>query len=159
MRTVRVVSMLLIAMTLLSGCDFFRSLLGKPTSKDIERMRIEAEAQARKQRQLDSINKAKAEADAIEAARLQSLKSLDKRFYVILGSFKVEDNATKMYAFLEKNGYTPKTIRFKNGFDLVAVASFDNLQEALREMDKLLEFEYCPEDVWVYDVNQKLHEE
>lgn len=159
MKAVRVLSMFLIAVTLLSGCDFFRSILGKPTSKDIERMRIEAEAQARKQRQLDSINKAKAEADAIAAAQMQALKSLDKRFYVILGSFKVEDNATKMYAMLEKNGYTPKTIRFKNGYDLVAVASFDNLQKALVELDNLRAYEYCPEDVWVYDVNQKLHEE
>lgn len=159
MKAVRVLSVLLIAVTMLSSCDFFRSILGKPTSKDIERMKIEAAAQAKKQRQLDSINKAKAEADAIAAAQLEALTKLNDKYYVILGSFKVEDNATKMYAMLEKNGYTPKTIRFKNGFDLVSVASFNDYHKALNELDNLRAYEFCPEDVWIYGVEQRLHEE
>jgi cell division septation protein DedD len=159
MKTVRLLSVLLIAVTMLSSCDFFRSILGKPTSKDIERMKIEAAAQAKKQRQLDSINRAKAEADAIAAQQLESLKTLNDKYYIIIGSFKVEDNATRMYALLEKNGYTPKTIRFKNGFDLVSVASFNDYHKAFAELDQLRALEFCPEDVWIYGVDQKLHEE
>ena len=141
---------------MMTSCDFFRKIAGKPTSKDIERMRIEA--QAKKQRQLDSINKAKADSLARIAAEEAAKKALNDRFYVILGSFKVPGNAERMYAFLEKNNYTPRNIRFKNGFDLVSAASTNNLQEALRIMEDLLSYEYCPDDVWVYDVRQDLHE-
>mgnify|MGYP003472477034 FL=1 len=156
MKIVRLFSLFLIAATMLTSCDFFRSLAGKPTSKDIERMRIEA--QAKKQRQLDSINKAKADSLARIAAMEAEKKALKERFYVVLGSFKVQGNAERMYQFLEKNNYTPRTIRFKNGFELVSAASTNNLQEALKIMDELLVFEYCPDDVWVYDVKQGLHE-
>lgn len=156
MKIVRLFSLFLIAATMLTSCDFFRSLAGKPTSKDIERMRIEA--QAKKQRQLDSINKAKADSLARIAAMEAEKKALKDRFYVVLGSFKVQGNAERMYQFLEKNNYTPRTIRFKNGFELVSAASTNNLQEALKIMDELLAFEYCPDDVWVYDVKQGLHE-
>ena len=156
MKIVRLFSLFLIAATMLTSCDFFRSLAGKPTSKDIERMRIEA--QAKKQRQLDSINKAKADSLALIAAMEAEKNALKERFYVVLGSFKVQGNAERMYQFLEKNNYTPRTIRFKNGFELVSAASTNNLQEALKIMDELLAFEYCPDDEWVYDVKQGLHE-
>ena len=156
MKIVRLFSLFLIAATMLTSCDFFRSLAGKPTSKDIERMRIEA--QAKKQRQLDSINKAKADSLALIAAMEAEKHALKDRFYVVLGSFKVQGNAERMYQFLEKNNYTPRTIRFKNGFELVSAPSTNNLQEALKIMDELLVFEYCPDDVWVYDVKQGLHE-
>lgn len=156
MKIVRLFSLFLIAATMLTSCDFFRSLAGKPTSKDIERMRVEA--QAKKQRQLDSINKAKADSLALIAAMEAEKNALKERFYVVLGSFKVQGNAERMYQFLEKNNYTPRTIRFKNGFELVSAASTNNLQEALKIMDELLVFEYCPDDVWVYDVKQGLHE-
>ena len=156
MKIVRLFSLFLIAATMLTSCDFFRSLAGKPTSKDIERMRIEA--QAKKQRQLDSINKAKADSLALIAAMEAEKNALKERFYVVLGSFEVQGNAERMYQFLEKNNYTPRTIRFKNGFELVSAASTNNLQEALKIMDELLAFEYCPDDVWVYDVKQGLHE-
>lgn len=156
MKIVRLFSLFLIAATMLTSCDFFRSLAGKPTSKDIERMRIEA--QAKKQRQLDSINKAKADSLALIAAMEAEKNALKERFYVVLGSFKVQGNAERMYQFLEKKNYTPRTIRFKNGFELVSAASTNNLQEALKIMDELLLFEYCPDDVWVYDVKQGLHE-
>ena len=156
MKLVRLFSMFLIAATMLTSCDFFCSLVGKPTSKDLERMRIEA--QAKKQRQLDSIKKAKADSLALIAAMEAEKNALKDRFYVVLGSFKVQDNADRMHKFLEKNNYTPRTIKFKNGFELVSAASTNNLQEALRILDELLEYEYCPDDVWVYDVRQELHE-
>ena len=60
MKAFRLISTLMVALMLVTGCDFFRSLVGKPTSKELEQMKCEAVEQARKQRQLDSINKAKA---------------------------------------------------------------------------------------------------
>lgn len=161
MKTLRLVSVLLIAVTMLTGCDFFRSLIGKPTSKDIERMRIEAEAQAKKQKQLDSINAANALAEAQrleELANSDQVNEADGRFLVILGSFKVDGNAEKMYSLLESKGYTPKKLKFKNGFDVVSAFASDNYREAYNEMQKMMEMEYCPDDIWVYDLHQGLHE-
>lgn len=159
MRFVKILSMFLVAVTLFNSCDFFRSLVGKPTSEDLERMRVEA--QMKQEREQDSILRAKAYADslAMAAAAQAQERMLTDRFYVILGSFKVPENAERMYAFLEKNNYTPQNISFKNGFDLVSAASTNNLQEALRIADELLAYEYCPDDVWVYDIRQELHEQ
>lgn len=159
MKTIKMVSALLLAALLLSGCDFFRSLLGKPTSEDIERMKTEALEQARRKRAEDSLARAKADSLAF-AQELEARKNrLKGRYQVVIGSFREHANADKMLAMLEQRGYTPQRIRFVNGFDAVAVAAFDGYRDALREMEALLEFEFTPEDIWVYDVRQGLHQE
>ncbi len=159
-KSIKFLPALLIAAVLFTGCDFFRSLVGKPTSKDIEKMKQEALIKARQQRQLDSINKAKAL--ELEAARIAAENEgrLDEslgRYHVILGSFKVDGNAAKFLERLEKDGYTPRAFKFNNGFDLVSVGVYNNYREALKAMNDVLEYEKCPEDVWVYDINQNLH--
>jgi len=79
------------------------------------------------------------------------------RFYVIVGSFKDESNVAKMDGYLSKNGYKPIHLNFKNGYKVVASGAFANANEAYGAMRKLLELDFSPEDVWVYDTNQKLH--
>jgi len=79
------------------------------------------------------------------------------RFYVIVGSFKDESNVAKMDEYLSKNGYNPIHLNFKNGYKVVASGAFANANEAYGAMRKLLELDFSPEDVWVYDTNQKLH--
>ncbi len=152
--------MLVFAAALLTGCDFFRSIVGKPTSKDIERMRQEELAKARKQREQDSI-------DRINALKLQEAMAKEKegyldesagRYHVVIGSFRVSDNAEKMYSLLEREGYKPFKFKFNNGFEAVSVAAFDNYRDALDQMYKVMEFQYCPDDIWVYDIRQNLHE-
>ena len=159
MKAFRLVSTLLVALMLVTGCDFFRSLVGMPTSEDLEKMKQEAVEQARKQRELDSVNRVRAlEQEKARAAAQENL--LDEsagRYHVILGSFKVEGNAEKMYALLEKNGYKPRVIKFNNGFEVVSVAAYDNYRDALRAMNDIMEYEFCPEDVWIYDIRQNLH--
>lgn len=160
MKAFRLISTLMVALMLVTGCDFFRSLVGKPTSKELEQMKREAVEQARKQRQLDSINRAKALALEQAKAAEENKNLLDEsagRYHVILGSFKVEGNAEKMYALLEKNGYTPRVILFNNGFEVVSVAAYNNYRDALKAMNDVMEYEFCPEDVWIYDIRQNLH--
>ena len=146
MKAFRLVPVLMVALMLVTGCDFFRSLVGKPTSKDLERMRQEAVEQARKQRIQDSVNKAR-ELELEKARAAEQANLLDEstgRYHVILGSFKVEGNAAKMNAMLEKNGYTPRVIEF-------------NYWDALKAMNDIMEYEFCPEDVWIYDIRQNMH--
>ena len=51
-----VLFLLLASLFALTGCDFLRSLAGRPTSEDIERMKLEIirMEQAREQQRLDS---------------------------------------------------------------------------------------------------------
>jgi len=79
------------------------------------------------------------------------------RFYVIVGSFKDPSNSEKMFLFLSKNGYKPKLLEFKNGYKLVSAASFTTQAEASKEMLKIMDTDFAPEDIWVYDTNQRLH--
>lgn len=149
----------MIAAVMFTGCDFFRSILGKPTSKEIEKMRIEALARAKRKRQIDSINRLKADSIKFAEAQKALANKMSGRYYIILGSFKVQGNASKMLDQLKKDGYKPANIKFKNGFDLVAAAAYDDFRTAFKEMDKILEYENCPDDVWIYDTQQGLHEE
>ncbi|HIR34421.1 MAG TPA: SPOR domain-containing protein [Candidatus Coprenecus merdigallinarum] len=160
MKVFRLVSALVVALMLVTGCDFFRSIMGKPTSKDLERMRQEALEQERRQRIQDSVDRARQlelEKAMKEEQQADLLDESAGRYHVILGSFKVEGNAEKMFALLGKNGYTPHRIRFNNGFDVVSVAVYDDYRDALRAMNDIMEYEFCPEDVWIYDIRQNLH--
>lgn len=163
MKTLRLVSILFISAILFTGCDFVRSLLGKPTSEDLERMRIESEAKAKKQREADSLEQVKAadlarEMEAQAAKEAEALNESDGRFRVILGSFKVENNATNMFARLERMGCKPERIMFKNGFDVVSAGSYETYNQAYDAMVGLLvKYEWTPEDIWIYDINQNLH--
>lgn len=83
--------------------------------------------------------------------------SADYKFYVIAGSFKEDANAQKMVNYLKKGNFKPIVLNFKNGFKVVASGGFNNANDAYNERRKLLEYDFSPEDVWIYDINQKLH--
>lgn len=144
----------------LSGCDWVKKQLGMATSEDIEKLRLEMEQQALREKRIK---------DSIETARLDSIRlaeemaampyaKLDKRYYVIVGSFKEDSNAEVMQGQLQKMGYSPVRIPLKNGFDMVAVAGSDDIYEARKEIAKIEDNDVCPYDVWIYDVQQGLHE-
>ena len=160
MRTVKLISVLMVSLFILTGCDFFRSLVGKPTSEDMERMRLEAQLEAQRKREQDSIAKVN-EMLAQQQRALAEQNSLERtgRFHVVMGSFKVPENAEKMKNVLEKKGYSARIIPFNNGFDVVSAGSFDKFIEAVRTMDELIELEICPDDIWVYDRTYNLHKQ
>lgn len=150
---------MLMAVCVLSGCDWVKKQLGMPTSEDVAKLKMELELKELRQRQI---------ADSIIAAKLDSIRlaqeknvipyiTLDNKFYVIMGSFKVISNAEILKANLEKAGYSPVRIALQNGFDMVALAGFNSYQEAVREMEKIGDNDLCPYDVWIYDVSQNLH--
>ena len=156
---IRGVVCMLVAVFVLSGCDWVKKQLGMPTSEDVARFKMELEAKELRQKQIQ---------DSIETARLDSIKreqeknlipyvALEKKFYVIMGSFKVISNADILKANLEKAGYSPIRIALRNGFDMVALAGFNTYQEALAEMEKIGDNDLCPYDVWIYNVDQNLH--
>ena len=85
----------------LNSCDWVRSKFGMPTSKELRE----------KQEQLikDSLERVAAEEAArLEQLRLDSLekeeaqKKILKRYHVVLGSFIMENNASRMIQSIEK---------------------------------------------------------
>ena len=140
----------------LNSCDWVRSILGMPTSKELR--------EKKEQLVKDSIENAAAEQ---EAARLEQLlldslaqveaqRSAFKRYHVILGSFIMDNNARKMMQAIEKDGYNPR-IEFKNGYSVISAYQTNSLPDAYNRMYKMFSLDITPYDVWVYDTNQNLH--
>lgn len=152
-RYVHVLTVMLFSFTL-TGCDAVKSFFGMPTSAEIEKMK---EAELQKARRAAFI------ADSIEQARRDSVaaaeavqEKLPGRYMVVVGSFRVNDNVDRMMERLKRDGYEPVAMQFSNGFGVVSAFDSDNYGEALREKRLMMEKEYCPEDIWIYDRIQDL---
>jgi hypothetical protein len=160
--------MLMVALPLLTGCDFFRKLAGRPTSEDIENKRVaimraeEAAHQARQdsimmehQKVIDSL----AVMDSIKQNKNNMIKpdslgglletELDARYYIIVGSFRSRANAESLLRTATANGYTPTMITFRNGQIAVGVGSSDNIRDAYSSLTKVSAEKFCPADVWI----------
>jgi cell division protein FtsN len=81
-----------------------------------------------------------------------------ERYHVLVGSFKQKENAARLLELLQDKGYTPQIITFKNGFCGVSVSSHREVRAAIRELNKILPMDFCPDDAWVYDTHTLLHE-
>ncbi len=163
MRTAKFFTTIIIAIMIVTGCDWVRSQLGMATSEDIEALKNEQLRMEEQMRIADSLEQARADsarvaADSAIVAEQQVRKLVtDKRFHVIMGSFKDYSNSARMVKKLEQKGYSPVVFSFRNGFEAVSVCSFDKLSVAFNQMYKLLDDGFAPEDVWIYDVHQNLH--
>ena len=155
MRLLRLSAILLTAFLTLSSCDAVRSMLGKPTSQDIEVLKQELAALKEQARQ-DSVA---AEAERLAAEQEAALHQLPARYYVAMGGFKVPSNAVNYKAYLESQGYDITAVRFRTGYDVLLADGTDDLREALRSMHKFMRYEKtCPEDIWIYDTTTGFHE-
>lgn len=160
-----------------SGCDFFRTVAGRPTSADLEKKRGEVLAERQRLREeavRDSLEKAevKRKADslaeaALEARLLDSLSRkkgtflrpvrlgglgktvLDHRYYVVTGSFKSPENAGKKARKCTEAGYSAVVIPFRNGMNAVGACPSDRISETVRNMDELKQKGICPKEGWI----------
>ncbi|HBG24654.1 MAG: hypothetical protein A2X17_06755 [Bacteroidetes bacterium GWF2_41_61] len=92
-----------------------------------------------------------------QAVSAPAKTSLTNRYYVIIGSFKDHSNSAKMAEYLKSKGFTPTIMDFKNGFRVVSTSSYSTLGQAFNEMYKLRDQNFGPDDIWVYDVRQNMH--
>ena len=156
-----------LSICLLGGCDFFRQLAGRPTSRQIraKQERIEQEARRHQQR-LDSlklvqkqISDSLATLDSLRDAKESLITTrqltgggkydIPYRYYVMLGSFSSPDNATRQAARAQEAGYPATLIPFRNGFTAVGCCPSDNLTEVYASLRKLREEDFCPPDAWI----------
>lgn len=157
-----------VAVFSLTGCDFFRTLAGRPTSEDIEQMRVEKlrieeerlqasllALQAERQAVQDSIEALKLlrqqEGTVLNPASLGGLFAtrLEAKYCVIIGAFKQRSNAERLHKTVSDKGYAPLLISIRNGLIAVGVFPVDSLKEAMQGVRKISEESFCPDDVWI----------
>jgi cell division septation protein DedD len=157
MRKSAIVPLIIATLLLISGCDWIRGQLGMPTSSELDALR---KSKNTTQVQIDTQCKIP-EKSVITDSTLTSIENKDsvfhQRYYIVAGSFKDQNNARKMEDILRKNGYTPVTLELKNGFLMVTAGAFSSENEARKEMNSLLEKEFSPGDLWIYDANTNKH--
>lgn len=156
------------AMFCLTGCDFFRKMAGRPTSEEIEAMRVEKlkAEEARLQASLLQLQKEKqAMEDSIEALKLIRQQEgtllnpsalgglfttkLEARYCVIIGAFNQRSNAERLLKEASSKGYSPSLISFRNGLTAVGLCPSETLQEAMQAVRKVRDEAFCPDDVWI----------
>lgn len=165
---------LLAAALLLSGCDFFRSIAGRPTAEDIKLRReavhlrktaIAAQEQARKD-SLRLVEKAvKDSVDAVAALAEKNVKILPlsalggvngdftNSYCIIVGSFRTTVNAERMASKIEDAGYSPVVLRLRNGMSAVSLFPCDRIAELVAAYDKVKSENFCPDDAWILKNN------
>lgn len=164
-----VILLLIGALLTLTGCDFFRVLAGRPTSKDIDAKRVmimkaeEAALQAR----LDSIKKAEEKVVSDSLAAMDSLMAqgvvisdasrlgglvedkLDVRYHIVIGVFREETNARKLAALAEASGYPAELMYCRRGMIAVGVCPSDRISQTFWNLERLRMESFCPKDSWI----------
>ena len=78
-------------------------------------------------------------------------------YYVVLGSFKNEDNAKYYYNSLSASGADVHLVKMKNGFTAVMICHGNTYEEAYSKMIDFYSDKKKPEDIWIYNTAKKLH--
>lgn len=164
-----VIAGLLAAAVFATGCDAFRKLAGRPTSADIAAKRevIEMAEAARHKARLDSLAKVEkqmtdslAVLDSLKNMRGTALRNpsamggiytgdLQKKYYIVVGSFMDKGNAGYLKNHVEESGYEATLIYFRNGYTAVGICPEDNLVEEYENLKKVKTEKFCPEGVWI----------
>ncbi len=159
--------------TLVSSCDFVRTLAGRPTSAQLEQIRQQrmAAEEARHQATLDSMDRVqKHMADSLEALEKYLLDSLtqakgtvlnpskmgglyttklDAKYCIVVGAFRNRYYAERKLKECNNAGYTATIISFRNGLMAVSVCPSNSLAETLNTLKQLRGTGICPPDSWI----------
>ncbi|MBO4558217.1 MAG: SPOR domain-containing protein [Bacteroidales bacterium] len=178
MKVARLIAIALVCIACLSGCDAIRTALGKPTSKDIAALRAQRQQMQHTGDSLavemdalpDSVDAAVEPAEmppesepAVQPAveepqeNEEAPAGLAEGYYVVLGSFKNEDNAQYYYNSLSASGAEVHLVKMKNGFTAVMICHGSTYEESYRKMLDFYSDKKKPEDIWIYNTAKKMH--
>ena len=159
--------------TLVSSCDFVRTLAGRPTSAQLEEIRQQrmGAEEARHQATLDSMERVKQHmADSLEALEQHLLDSLtqakgtvlnpskmgglyttklDTKYCIVVGAFRNRAYAERKLKQCNEAGYTATIISFRNGLLAVSVCPSNSLSQTLKTLKQLRGKGVCPPDSWI----------
>ncbi len=160
---------------LTSSCDFLRSVAGRPTTAQLEKMhqeQMKAE-QARHQARLDSMKRVQQQmADSLAALESYLLDSLaqanggalrnpaklgglsaerpEAKYYISVGAFRTEEFAKRKARLCEEAGYTALVIGFKGGLKIVAICPSNSLDQTVKTLNKNRGTGIFPKDAWIF---------
>ena len=159
-----------------AGCDFLRTVAGRPTSSELETKRMEItfreqaerEAQAREQAVQDSLAAvAKAVADSaaaedffrqarvmrIRSGSLRGLRTDDfpYRYCLVLAGFSQPGNGEKFAAQLKEAGYEPAVLRYARGSStVVGISPTDRFGDLKEAYEKVRTEKFFSKDAWIF---------
>ena len=166
------IPLLLVVALAVSGCDFFRVLAGRPTSKEIEAKR-EIISRQEVVAQADTIKEVSAPVDEASPVVEEKETAVEetapavketapavavdgkKRFYVVIASFSNPDNARKSLARMADRGYQGELLSLKGGFTGVGICGTDDEQEAKESLKQVKRQDFCPPGIWIIDRNKR----
>ncbi len=161
-----IMSLMLVSLT---GCDFLRTVAGRPTSRDIEEKRImiiKAE-EAALQNHLDSVRLAQEKAVADSVAAMDSLKAygvmingpawigglsgmeLESGYYVIVGAFRERERAENLFSTASEKGYSPVLLDCRSGMTAVGLCPSDDIVAVADSYRRLRNEPFFPEGAWI----------
>lgn len=153
MKSGKITVLLAMVALLSSGCDFFRSVCGKPTSADIQRI-VGERAAAEKARQ-DSIALAeRLRAEQELAAHFSGIPQ--GRFNLVAASFADSLNAVTFRSQLEEEGFDARLLKLRNRMISVAVFYTDDRDEALAKLREIKSSPAYKHDLCIYDAQREI---
>lgn len=161
----------LIVAVSVSGCDFFRSIAGRPTSAEIEiKRQMIAAQQAEHQAMIDSVRKVekqiadslalidslqKKDVTVLNPSKLGGLytEELNRRYYIIVGSFMDKNNAQRKLTEMKNKGHMAEIISFKNGYTAVGICPTDKKAMISDSLARLLSVGAIDKQSWILENN------
>lgn len=156
-----------------SSCDFVRTIAGRPTSTELEQIRLEKMAleEARHQARLDSMERARQAMEdslaAMEKRLLDSLSQasgtilnpsalgglfttkLETKYYIIVGAFRNRAYAERKLVACNEAGYTGTIISFNNGLMAVGIYPSNDLRAIVEKLQEIRGTGICPKEGWI----------
>lgn len=166
----------LLLLTVPTGCDFLRTVAGRPTSGEIAVKREaiaarEAAAEAARAREravrdsVAAVERARADSASAEVffreekvSRIRSSalpgirpEEVPFRYCVVLAGFTVPENAVHFSEELKAAGYEPVFVKYTRGRStLVGVGPTDALGAVRATYEKVRQEPFCPRDAWIF---------
>lgn len=167
------IGFLLLGLTLVivTGCDFFRILAGRPTSSEIEEIRAEIRrVEKARQDSLEIVRQERVRDSLVRADSIAALDSIVKnagplltpekfhglvsgdfntRYCIIVGSFKTKSNAVGFLKKVRQRGYEAGMYTFKSGWYAIGVCPSDHIRQIQRSLKSISEDGFFPRGTWV----------
>lgn len=166
MRKVLILMALAAASFSVSSCDFFRSLVGRPTSEwiaekearikaDEELLRMVEEEIAAATDSLGADSTAVGSLPVAEVPATTGTPESGCRYYIIVGVFSNTDNARKLADRAKAGGYDYRLIDWPGAMTAVALCPTNDLEAANSSLRTLSAEPFCPKDIWILDTNRR----
>ncbi|HCY00206.1 MAG TPA: hypothetical protein DG754_08720 [Bacteroidales bacterium] len=142
-----------------TSCQFFDRVFNKNKAADTlvvweAKQDSIKKAEVLKVKKIEEARRAKEKSIQDSLMRVKEMEAKN-RFQVIIGSFKVPNNADEFQKQVTNLGFnSAKIVESPNGFRMVSVAAFDTYSKAANEILRINRSKAEPIEMWVYEGNR-----